>query len=108
MKRVAVLGVTLALLLVPVLVRLLVAQSPPPSQAPPPPPTYTLTDLGPLNITAAPSGATALNSSGQGTGFRIENFLSPVCFASAANRAFLWDQTTNPAYTELGTLGGYS
>ena len=106
MKR--VLALATALLLVPLLVRLLLAQSPapPPSQAPPPPPTYTLTDLGPLNITAAPSGATALNLSGRVTGFRTENFPSPVCFASAANRAFLWDQTTNPPYTELGTLSG--
>lgn len=95
-----------ALLLVPLLVRLLLAQSPapPPPQAPPPP-TFTLTDLGPLGLSAAPSGATALNASGQVTGFRFENFPSSVCFAAGGNRAFLWN---NGAYTELGTLGGAS
>jgi len=72
---------------------------------PPPPPTFALTDLGPLSITAAPSGATAFNAAGQVTGFRFENFPSPVCFAGGANRAFLW---SNGVYTELGTLGGYS
>jgi probable HAF family extracellular repeat protein len=100
MKRLA-LSITV-LLLVPSLVRLLMAQAP---SAPPPPPQFTLTDLGPLNITAAPSGATALNSNGQVTGFRFENFTTPVCFAGGANRAFWWDKATNPPYTELGTLG---
>ena len=55
MKRVMVL--IAGLLLVPLLVRFLFAQSAPP----PTPPTYTLTDLGPMQLTAAPSGATALN-----------------------------------------------
>lgn len=73
---------------------------------PPPPPTYTLTDLGPLNITAAPSGATAFNASGQVTGFRLENFPNtPICMAQGAYEAFLWN---NGTYTELGTLGGAS
>jgi uncharacterized membrane protein len=70
---------------------------------PPPPPTFALTDLGPLNVSAAPSGATAFNASGQVTGFRFENFASLICSAGGANRAFLWN---NGAYTELGTLGG--
>ncbi len=113
MKRAVALGAALALPLVPLLVRLLVAQSPPPSQAAPPP-TYTLTDLGPLSVTAAPSGATALNAAGQVTGFRFENFPNtPVCLAQGANEAFLWNPSSPPpptsgTYTELGTLGGAS
>lgn len=112
MKRAIALGATLALLLAPVLVRFVVAQAP--SAPPPPPPIYTLTDLGPLNITAAPSGATALNASGQITGFRFENFPNtPVCLAQGANEAFLWNPSSPPpptsgTYTELGTLGGAS
>ena len=105
MKHVAVVNARLALLLAPLLVRLLVAQAPPPSQASPPspPPTYTVTDLGPLSVTAAPSGATALNATAQVTGFRFENFTTTLCGASGADQAFLWD---NGAYTELGTLSG--
>src|ERR1700674_5650839 len=100
MKRVTALFGTLFLL--PLFVRLVVAQAPP---EPPPPPTYTLTDLGPLSVSATPFGATALNSAGQVTGFRFENFTAPVCFAGGANRAFLWDKNTNPPYTELEALG---
>jgi probable HAF family extracellular repeat protein len=79
---------------------------------PPPPPTYALTDLGPMNVTANPSGATAINSSGQVTGFRFENFVStPICAAQGANEAFLWNPSGPPppatgTFTELGTLGG--
>jgi hypothetical protein len=89
MKRAIAIGATLALL-VPVLVRLLLAQSPapPPSQAPPPP-SYTLTDFGPLNVTAASSGATALNASGQITGFGRENFATSICLARDADRVQL-------------------
>jgi probable HAF family extracellular repeat protein len=67
------------------------------SSTPPPlPSTFTLTDLGPMNITAAPSGATALNSSGQVTGFRFHSDIG-------ANRAFLWN---NGTISDLTTLGG--
>lgn len=59
-------------------------------------PKYTLTDLGPMQITAAPSGATALNASGQVTGFYYDSTFG-------ANRAFLWN---NGTLTEFGTLGG--
>ena len=98
MGRVTALSATLALLLAPLLVRFLVAQSPPPSEAPPPPPTYTLTDLGPrMQITAAPSGPTALNGKAQVAGFYFVS--SPY----GANRAFLWDTGT---LTDLGNLGG--
>src|ERR1700676_3348498 len=93
MKRVIVLIAGL-LLLVPLLVRLLLAQSPP--QAPPTPPTYTLTDLGPMQVTAAPSGPTALNGSGQVTGFNQDPSLG-------ATRAFLWNNGTS---SDLGTLSG--
>src|ERR1700676_769045 len=96
MKRVTVLGATLALLLVPVLVRLLMAQSPPPSQAPPPPPTYTLTDLGRMDLGGAPSGPTALSSNGQVAGLYFN-------YTTQVNRAFFW---SNGTLTELGTLGG--
>jgi probable HAF family extracellular repeat protein len=85
-----------AFLLLPLLVRLLLAQGLPSPPAPPPPPTYTLTDLGPMQITAAPSGATALNNSAQVTGFYYDSTFG-------ANRAFLWNNGTS---TEFGTLGG--
>jgi len=57
---------------------------------------YTLTDLGPMQISAAPSGATALNGSGQVTGFFFDS-------SFGANRAFLWN---NDTLSEFGTLGG--
>ena len=62
------------------------------------PPKYTLTDLGPMQLSAAPSGATALNGSGQVAGFLFDTTVG-------ANQAFLWSSGT---LNELGTLGGAS
>lgn len=94
MKRAIV--VCAAFLLLPLIVRLLVAQSPPLSQAPPPPPSYTLTDLGRMDLSAAPSGPTALNSNGQVAGLYFN-------YTTQVNRAFFW---SNGTLAELGTLGG--
>jgi len=93
-KRAVAIGATL--LLLPLLVRLLIAQAPPPSQAPPPPPTYTLTDLGRMDLSAAPSGPTAISSTGQVAGLYFN-------YTTQVNRAFVW---SNGTLTELGTLGG--
>ena len=94
MKRAIAIGA--ALLLLPLLVLVLVAQSPPPSQAPPPPPTYTLTDLGRMDLSAAPSGPTAISSNGQVAGLYFN-------YTTQVNRAFVW---RNGTLAELGTLGG--
>ena len=103
MKR--VIAKSTALLPLASLVPLVVAQAPPPAQAPPQPPTYSLTELGPLAITAAPSGPTAPSASGQVTGFRFENFTTSICLAAGTNEAFLWN---DGAFTDLGTLSGAS
>jgi len=61
-------------------------------------PRYALTDLGPMNISAAPSGPTGLNGSAQVAGFFFDLNVQ-------SNQAFLWE---NGALNEFGTLGGAS
>lgn len=69
--------------------------------------TYTVTDLGSLG--GGITGATAINASGQVTGYSYLSKQGAICITGAPQKhcapfhAFLW---TNGKMTDLGSLGG--
>jgi len=89
-------AITVALLLLPALVRLLPAQGPAPSQTPLLPPTFTLTDLGPVQNGGPPGGVTAVNNSAQVVGTILDS-------TGSYQHAFSWQ---NGTITDLGSLPG--